>query len=288
MKSLKFRILVSSIGLYINLVSFFSKEAAANIAIRIFKKPRNGKLKPEQEKYLKTHFDHNFISNGYNIACYRWPGKGPKILLLHGWESSSVRWKPYIEDLRSRGFDIYAIDAPAHGLSGGKYFTPILYADAISQIAKQQNFNVIVGHSVGAYATLIFNKRPARPESIKDLILLAPTGKIRDFMHSYFDILKLRSAIRDHYFRQFQKLYNQELSYYDSDRLIAETNITGLLIHDKKDLTLPYKDSVLIAKNWPEGQFVTTEGYGHRLKSTEVKRIIFNYLDSAILQESYA
>lgn len=271
---------VAYYSILINMVSLFSKEKAAEMAINIFKRPRNGRPKGRHLEYLKKHKAGQFQSQGLSHSYYHWSGKGDSILLLHGWESNSVRWKPYIEDLQKRDYNIYAFDAPAHGLSEGHYFTPELYADAIQDFLEKHNIKIILGHSVGAYATLIYCKRPIRSDHLKHLILLAPTGKIRDFMNRFFDILKLNTSIRDHYFNNFQKLYQHELEYYDSDNLVQGIGLDGILIHDKNDITLPYKDSELIAANWPEGKFITTEGFGHRLKSTEVTKQIFAYLDT--------
>lgn len=282
MKEIIFKLAVLYYSSYLNILSVFNPDKAAEKAITLFKKPRNKALRKKQSDYLQQHKKGSFKCNDEEIVWYNWPGAGPNLLLLHGWESSTARWKPYLKDLRERQFNVYAIDAPAHGLSGGKYFTPELYADAIAHVTSKFNIHIIIGHSVGAYATLIYCKRPGRAGSLNNLILLAPTGRIRDFMNRFFDILSLNNKIRSKYFDNFKALYKHDLKYYDSDNLVKGVGLPGLLIHDKDDKTLPYSDSVLVAENWDGVQFITTKGYGHRLKSTEVKKYIMDYLDKSI------
>jgi len=253
------------------------------MAIRLFQKPRHGAIPEKQSQYLKAHAFTSFISNNTTIQAYRWPGSGKRILLLHGWESNTARWKIYMEQFKKRNFDVYAIDAPAHGLSGGDVFSPELYADAVQDFIDKNPCNILIGHSVGAYTALLYARRSKKPENLSHLILLAPTGRLGDFMDRYFSILGLRKAIRKYYFDNFESMYGRKIEYYDSDNLVQNLDLPGLLIHDKNDETLPFKDSQDIAHKWTQGLFIPTEGFGHRLKSTEVTRHMLNYIDTEIL-----
>ena len=52
---------------------------------------------------------------------YRWLGKKETILLAHGWESNSFRWKDLIVKLDTAlDYNVIALDAPAHGRSSGE------------------------------------------------------------------------------------------------------------------------------------------------------------------------
>ncbi len=279
LKRIVYKILVFIYGFGINFISFFSTNIAAKITFKVFKKPRGGKLKKSQSDYLHQELDGYFEVNNDKIAYYRWPSNGQKILLIHGWESSSVRWKPYLSTLIDKGFDVYALDAPAHGLSSGKYFTPQLYADAIAHLVEKFNISILLGHSVGAYSALIYAHSKERSSSLKHLLLMAPTGNMVKFMDRFFKLLGLRDTIKEQYYKNLKSEYLEEPEYFNSYNLIKNIQLKGLLIHDINDNTLPFSDSLLIAENWPKGTFIQTEGFGHRLKSTEVKNAIFNYLD---------
>lgn len=277
-KGIIFNLIILYYRILINTIALFDTQKAAEKAISIFKIPRAGRPNKSQKQYLIQHFE-GYTSSGENkIAVYHWPGSGKKILLAHGWESNTARWAPYIPGIQELNFDIYALDAPAHGLSGGREFTPELYADAIEGLAREKEIDIIIGHSAGAYSALIYAHRNRTTETVESLVLMAPTGRIRDFIEKTFQMFKLKESIRRAYFNGFEELYKHELRYYDSDNLIKTVKQSGLLIHDKKDRTLPYKDSVRIAENWPNARFITTEGYGHRLRSSVVSQHILDYL----------
>ena len=110
-------------GFYFNLLSLFSKKKAGALALKVFSVPRAGKIKPFQKEFLATARHHK-------INYRRWylsksiTGKAmvKTILFAHGWESNAWRWKYLIEPLQAKGYNIVAIDAPAHGASSGKEF----------------------------------------------------------------------------------------------------------------------------------------------------------------------
>ena len=112
------------------------------------------------------------------------------------------------------------------------------------------------------------------------MILMAPNGRLRYLLESYFNVLGFSKRMRSAYLKNFEKVYGNPPEAYDSHVLIKDIGMHGLLIHDRNDRVLPHEESLLIAEAWPQCTFHTTEGYGHRLRSSEVKDLILDYLDS--------
>lgn len=248
------------------------------MAMNLFQTPRGQKLSPNQKIYLASNQKETIIHNGETIPYYNWKGNGKNVLMLHGWESSSYRWKPYLKDLNKLDINVYAVDAPAHGRSNGKKFSPKEYAGVIKSIVEREKIDTIIAHSVGAYATIIYASEQETPAYLKNLILMAPTGKLRDFMKQFYDFLNLSDKVRSAFEDNFMSTYGQPLDYYDSANLIKKVNVGGLLIHDKEDAILPFKDSENIAKVWTKGKFIHTKGFGHRLKGPIIKEQIIDFL----------
>ncbi|NNE15310.1 MAG: alpha/beta hydrolase [Saprospiraceae bacterium] len=278
MKNLVVKLTIFIYSNFINGLSVFNKKQAANAAMRVFQKPRGKKITSSNKAYLLKYKAGDLLVGSESIAYYNWPKTGKKILLLHGWESYSYRWRPYIKDLQKLNYNVFALDAPAHGLSSGKKFSPTAYADAIKSMVEKEKIELIIAHSVGAYAAIIYASENTTPRYLEDLILLAPTGKLQDFMNQFFDFLKLNDKVREGFRENFIRTYGHDLDYFDSDNLIKKVTCRGLLIHDKEDKTLPFKDSEDIAANWPIGKFIATKGFGHRLKGPFIKELILNYL----------
>ena len=156
-------IITKFIGAIINFISLFSARLAAKIAIRIFSSPRRKRIKESEKDFLETAFIEDIKYNDISIMTYRWLGKKDTVLLAHGWESNSCRWKELILKLKALDFNVIALDAPAHGLSGGKVFNAVIYSECINLVAKKFNANIVIGHSVGGMATTFFQHKYQLP-----------------------------------------------------------------------------------------------------------------------------
>src|SRR5690606_36290856 len=164
------------IGSSINLVSYVSPDMAANLAMLLFSTPQKGKSKNIESDYLKTAIQKKIPYNDTYIATYHWKGKKETILLVHGWESNSHRWKKLVESLKPSGYNIVALDAPAHGKSEGNRFNAILYAEFINVVAKIFKPTIVIGHSVGGMAAVISQFDYGLTSIEKTVLLGAPSN----------------------------------------------------------------------------------------------------------------
>jgi len=59
--------------------------------------------------------------------------------------------------------------------------------------------------------------------------------------------------------------------------------VPGLLIHDIEDAVIPYSEAEALKNAWPDLQFMSTRGKGHRdiLSAPEVLRAIVQFVDPA-------
>jgi hypothetical protein len=112
------KVQIAAVRVYLNSLSAFSEKKAGNITIRLFGSPRKGLLLGADTEFLKSAKWETLQLNGHNIQTYHWAGTGARVLLAHGWESNSARWKPLISLLQAQNYDIVAMDAPRHGATG--------------------------------------------------------------------------------------------------------------------------------------------------------------------------
>ena len=86
-------------------------------------------------------------------------GEGHVVVLLHGYLESLEIWDGFAEGLAMQ-YRVLSIDLPGHGKSGmfSKIDTMAVMADAVAYILQELGIGraVIVGHSMGGYATLAF------------------------------------------------------------------------------------------------------------------------------------
>ena len=116
-----------------------------------------------------THF--NQIPIHYNII-----GKGPCIVLLHGFLLSSSIWDELAPKLSKKN-KVIIIDLPGHGKSGcmAEIHSMELMAEVINFILEKNNIGQasFIGHSMGGYISLAFTEK--YESKVNALILLNST-----------------------------------------------------------------------------------------------------------------
>lgn len=102
---------------------------------------------------------HNTIDFRNKPIRYKVEGKGPIVVLLHGYLESLEIWNEFSSDL-AKNCRVVSIDLPGHGKSGviAKEHTMELLAQAIKNVMEHLKIDkcFMVGHSLGGYVTLAF------------------------------------------------------------------------------------------------------------------------------------
>ena len=265
------------IGTYINCLGYLSKKKAASFALRLFTTPMKGFITKKQAEFLDSAFQEEFEYNSFIINTYRWPGKGKTILLAHGWESNSGRWENLINTLRKKDYNIIALDAPAHGNSGNKRFTAILYSEFINVVIQRFHPDTIIAHSAGGMAT-IFAFEKYKYSNIEKLTLLGTPSEFKNIFDNYIKMLHINMRVTKQLelliLEQFGKL-PAEFSTAKSSRYLQ---VESLIIHDKNDTIIPYSDAIKIKESLKNSSLITTKNLGHSLNNEEVYSRIGEFL----------
>ena len=267
------------IGRILNTLSWTSPKTSAKLAIKLFSTPRRTKLKESENDFLSTAYREDITYEDLNIMTYRWIGKKETILLAHGWESNAYRWRPLIKELSDRDYSIVALDAPAHGNTNGKSFNAILYSECIHAVAKKFETNIVIGHSVGGMATAFFYSKYKLPHVNKLILLGAPSNFVGVFQR-YRDMMGYNERLAIAMNQFIRNKYNNSPEYYNAARFLSDTTIDGLIIHDEHDNIIPYNDAEDFKNFYKKARLITTEGYGHGLKSDEINKHIIEFINA--------
>jgi pimeloyl-[acyl-carrier protein] methyl ester esterase len=115
--------------------------------------------------------DRYFTSDGVRLR-YRDEGRGPAVILVHGWTLDLEMWGPQLTAL-SRRFRVVRLDRRGFGLSSGR---PALDGDVADLGALCRHLDLgrvaLVGMSQGARSVLAFDA--AAPERVSCLVLDGP------------------------------------------------------------------------------------------------------------------
>lgn len=272
-------LLIAIIGTYYNAISYLSKTYAANKAILLFSRPRKGKITEEQSDFLGTAFQEELTYDKQPIMTYRWLGKKDTVLLVHGWESNAARWKSLILNLKQRGYNVIAIDAPAHGYSGSKIFNALLYSEFIHVAAKHFKPKIMIGHSVGGMATVICQNK-YQLESIQKMILIGAPSEFSGVLKRYTDMMGYNKRIIDQMNALVIERFGAEPKAFSTAKFLENINSKGLIIHDEEDSIIPYNDALLIKNSFKDSILITTKGLGHSLNDDTVASYIYDFIEA--------
>ncbi len=279
MKRLLHRIIPRLYGVYFNILALFSEKKAAEKAFTLFCTPRKGKILPVQKEFLEEA-EHDVTEYGNMVLqTYRWPGNRETVLLLHGWESNTFRWRNLIGMLRNEGFDIVAFDAPAHGKSTGKILNVPLYAECADQIIKKFKPRYVVAHSVGG-TTAVYQQYQYNTNSVEKLVTIGSPSELEEIMSHYQQMLRFNNRVLGALDRYFQFHFGFGIKDFSTSRFASNLRIKGLLVHDELDQVAPVSASERVHSNWENSRLLKTRGMGHSMHQKEVNLQIIDFLNS--------
>ena len=193
-----------------------------------------------------------------------------KILITHGWMSRAAYMARLISALHKQGFDIYALDFPAHGESKG---VQLPWSDAVSILQQTLNhlgpFYAAIGHSFGG--SMLLNtlnlasqysewKIDIEPERV---VLLAsptrmrtPVGRLaRQFNLSAKGYLLLRQVFREEAIIDLKRL--------DFRHYTKNAHTPFLCIHGADDEAIIPNESILFCEKYPHATLSLLKDIDH-------------------------
>ncbi|MBC7827825.1 MAG: alpha/beta hydrolase [Chitinophagaceae bacterium] len=272
------KIAITYIRAKLNILAVLSKKKAARAAMKIFSTPFR-KSKKQTPPVFKKAENISFKMDGNTIRGYRWnAGKENKLLIIHGFESSSKNFDRYIMPLVKQGYQVLAFDAPAHGQSGGKQVNLLIYVKMLHRIHELYGpISSYLSHSFGGLAVTHFLETIPHDETVK-LVLVAPATESTSAIDSFFKILHLGTDIRKEFDQLILDKSGVSPDHYSIRRAIKNIKAKILWFHDEDDELTPIEDALRVREeNHSHIEFVITKGLGHRKIYREnmvVKRII--------------
>jgi pimeloyl-ACP methyl ester carboxylesterase len=274
-------ILVKTIGQYINVLSFVYPRKALQLSYSLFSEPRIGKIhKDKLPKVLQNTETETFLHDEHHFQTYTWKGNENKILLVHGWESNSSRWKKTLPHLLKSGSTIIAIDAPAHGQSSGKEFNVPRYAEFINKVVQKHQPNIIIGHSIGG-AACVYHQYLFPDSSIEKMVVLGAPSDLKTLIDNYIQMLSLNTKMFRLLERRYLEHFNFKLEDFSGATFASKITIKGIIAHDKTDKVVAFDEGLKIARGWKNARFIETTGLGHSMHDDDLYQEIYAFLFEA-------
>ncbi len=253
-------------------------QKTAESAKTLFLTPRRYPIKAWEEEVEKkgTRLP---LQNG--LSAISWGDSRRKILLVHGWESRATQVSGFTEMFVESGFQVIALDCPAHGRSTGKQANPVMFAKAVVQANSELGpFEAIIGHSMGGSAVAIALSEGVECEKV---VLISSPSSIESVLKRFAKFIGLPTKSTQRFLHLVGEQVGRSADALNIAKLIQANSSKGLIIHDQDDIEVPYADAKTIEQNWQGAKLITTQGYGHRsiVRQEDVWATIMSFVQEA-------
>jgi len=224
--------------------------------------PRRAELTEAEAQLLRSGTPQSLRVSGSMLAGWSWGSAGPRILLVHGWDSRASHLGQWVAPLCRAGFQVWAFDGPAHGDSTGKQSSVVHYGKALLEMADTYGpFSGLVAHSVGSPAALYAFHNGMR---VCSSVHIAGPASLARVIHRIAQAAGLDAAKADQLHRLTEAHIGQPVASMELDALADGLRHPALLLHDPADREVPYAESCALAEIWRGAQLVAIPGAGHR------------------------
>jgi pimeloyl-ACP methyl ester carboxylesterase len=243
--------------------SLLFPELAAAWAERLFLTP------PAQKDAAARALDlidarSSFVEHkGRAIATWRWGSPdAPAVLLAHGWGGYAAQMRPFVFPLLSAGYRVIAYDQPAHGVSEGKLTGLPDFADVMAEVAWQHGeVKAVIAHSLGATAAaLALAWGKVRYQRI---VMVAPPADMIGYSRRFARWHWMPEPVRRSMQAAIEERYGVRWEELEVARNAPRLSARALVIHDRQDRMVPWKQGAAFARLWPGARLLTTRGLGH-------------------------
>jgi len=271
---------VHLIGMPLNTLASISPRLGGALAFNLFGMPRTRKHRVEESHFLATADLHFERIEGKRLALYHWGFRGPTVLLVHGWESHAGRWRKVAPALVQAGYQVLALDAPAHGRSDGWHFTMIKYAEVLRTLLSRFGpIHTVVGHSVGGAASIWAMGQvddALRPEKA---VILGSFSKLQSIMDQTRKVIGANDNLIASFNSYVVRRFGKPVSHFAIDTMATKLGeVEALIIHDIKDRVTRSSESEILHAAWPGSKLLLTEGYGHGLTAPSVTQSLLEFI----------
>jgi pimeloyl-ACP methyl ester carboxylesterase len=229
----------------------------------------------EHDKRWRQQAQLQILNHAHGkIAVYRWGDSTlPVILCVHGWNGRASQFATMLPALLKAGYQVVAFDAPAHGKSEGNATNIFRISDVLKTVAEPYpELHAIISHSFGGMVSAYAIKHMGLP--VQKLIMIASPVSTQYLLDMFGHSLGMNQRVR----QRLDKLIRHEFGDDVFDRSSAEQNLKNsqlpiLLIHDKHDAAVSWRNSERIVEVAANARAIYTEGHGHRRPLRDKKLI---------------
>ncbi|MCP2073560.1 UNVERIFIED_ORG: pimeloyl-ACP methyl ester carboxylesterase [Pseudomonas lini] len=222
----------------------------------LFMRPRD---LPPRDWELPLLATSERITLRFGLSALRW-GKGPTVLLMHGWEGRPTQFAALITALVDAGYTVVALDGPAHGRSPGREANVLLFARAMLEAAAElPSLQAVIGHSMGGASAMLAVQLGLQTET---LVSIAAPARILGVLRGFARMMGLPPKARSAFIRLVENDVGMRASKMDVAHY--QLDVPGLIVHAEDDTFVSVKESQLIHEAWFDSRLLRLPQGGHQ------------------------
>lgn len=195
------------------------------------------------------------------VAAWSW-GRGPAVLLAHGWGGTAADMAPLAERLEAAGYRAVLFDFPAHGRSAGRRTNMVEWLRVMRALAAAVGpVHAVAGHSFGGATVALALAEQGMP--VRGAVLLAPVIGPAQFVDRFTGMIGLSPARAEGMMRRVAEMVGREPRSLDARWAVKHLRVPALVVHDPADREVPWAHAQAIADAWPGSRLLAADGLGH-------------------------
>ena len=189
-------------------------------------------------------------------------GHGRPVLLLHGWEGQAADLAAFAPPLLAAGFQVLAMDLPAHGDSEGRQTHIPHSARALRAVGEVLGpLHAVIAHSVGS--AVLAEALHAGLQAERAVLIAAP-AHYAAYARQVGTLAGLDAAGIAHLLALLREPLGVDIHEISLPRRAPSLRQPALFMHSADDRVVAIADSEASAAAWPGARHLRLDGLGHR------------------------
>lgn len=246
-------------------------------AARLFTRPRRHTPPVFEQEIALSATPLRIDFEGMPLHALSW-GRGPVVLLVHGWEGRGAQMARFMGPLVNSGYQVVAFDGPAHGASPGTYTEVSRMANALlAADAALGPLHGIIAHSFGGASTVVALTRGLRAQRV---VVIGAPDALMSVIGRFAQVVGLGGAAMEGFLVAMGERMGARPEAFDAAAMSANLSTAALIVHDRGDTEVGFREGYRVHKHWPGSRMLATEGLGHRriLKDPAVIEAVHRFI----------
>jgi pimeloyl-ACP methyl ester carboxylesterase len=200
---------------------------------------------------------------GRSIMTWRWGSRdAPAVVLAHGWGGHAAQMRAFAFPLLAAGYRVVTYDQPAHGVSEGRLSGLPDFAEVLAEVSAQHgDVRALIGHSLGGTAAAL--ALASGKIRLQRVVLVSPPSDLVGYSRRFARWHWIPEPVRRSMQAEIEERYGVLWDDLELARLAPRLTAPALVIHDRDDRIVPWRQGARVARLWSGARLLATEGLGH-------------------------